>query len=220
MRSVLVLLFQNLRLSMRSRAALADFFVVPTVTYRLLFVLVILGHERRRVVHVGVTAHPTAWTAQQLREAFPEDTAPRFLIHDRDTAFAELSRTAPGMAIEEVITACRSPWQNAYAERLIGSIRREWLDHVIILSETGLRGIFTMYVTYYHEARTHLSLQKDTPWPRAVAPPVLGSVGRSAGRRSPSPQRPSRRVGTRGHVLTRGSLRDPCVERLLHSRTL
>ena len=120
--------------------AAADFFVVPTATCRLLFVLVILAHERRRVVHVAVTAHPTAaWTAQQLREAFPCDHAPRYLIHDRDSAFHAWRTTAEAMGIEEVLTAPRSPWQNAYAERLIGSIRRECLDHVIIANERGLR---------------------------------------------------------------------------------
>jgi putative transposase len=112
----------------------ADFFVVPTVTYRLLFVLVILAHDRRRIVHVPVTAHPTAaWTAQQLREAFPEDTAPRDLVHDRDRAFAALAGSVNGMGIEAIQTAPRLPWQNAYAERVIGSIRRECLDHVIVL---------------------------------------------------------------------------------------
>ena len=99
--------------------AAADFFVVPTVTYRLLFVLVILAHRRRGVVHVGVTAHPiTAWTAQQLPEAFPEDAAPRYLLHDRDHAFAALTATATGTGIQEIRTAPRSPWQNAYAERI------------------------------------------------------------------------------------------------------
>jgi putative transposase len=102
-----------------------DFFVVPTATYRLLFVLVILARRRRRVVHVAVTAHPTAaWTAQQLREAFPGDEVPRYLICDRHRAFAEVGPTATGMGIHEVLTAPRSPWQNAYAERVIGSIRR------------------------------------------------------------------------------------------------
>ena len=110
----------------------ADFFVVPTATYRLLFVLVILAHDRRRIVHVAVTAHPTAaWTAQQLREAFPEDAVPRYLVHDRDHAFAAVATTARGMGIEEIRTAPRSPWQNAYAERVIGSIRRECLDEAL-----------------------------------------------------------------------------------------
>jgi len=113
----------------------ADFFVVPTVTCRLLFVLVLLAHERRRIVHVGVTAHPTAaWTAQQFREAFPYDQAPRYLIHDRDLAFQTVTATATAMGIEEVRTAPRSPWQNAYVERFIGSVRRECLDHVIVFN--------------------------------------------------------------------------------------
>jgi transposase InsO family protein len=155
----------------------ADFLVVPTATYRLLFVLVILAHHRRRVVHVGVTAHPTAeWTAQQLREAFPEDAAPRYLIRDRDDAFAGLEPTASAMGIQEVLTAPRSPWQNAYAERLIGSVRRECLDHVSVWSETGLRRILTSYIAYYHESRTHLALAKDSPQPRPVVPSALGVV--------------------------------------------
>jgi transposase InsO family protein len=122
--------------------AAADFFVVPSATYRLLFVLVILAHERRRVVHVAVTRHPTAaWTAQQLREAFPWDQMPRYLLHDRDLAFQSLIGTAKAMGINDVRTAPRSPWQNAYVERFIGSIRRECLDHVIVLNAAGLRTI-------------------------------------------------------------------------------
>jgi transposase InsO family protein len=155
----------------------ADFFVVRTVTYRLLFVLVVLAHQRRRVVHVAVTAHPSAlWTAQQLREAFPEDAAPRYLIHDRDHAFAALATTASGMGIQEVRTACRSPWQNAYAERVIGSIRHECLDHVIVVNEAGLSRVLNRYLAYYHQSRTHLSLAKDSPDPRPISPPTLGPV--------------------------------------------
>jgi putative transposase len=154
-----------------------DFFVVPAVTYRLLFVLVILAHDRRRIVYVAVTAHPrAAWTAQQLREAFPEDTAPRYLVHDRDHAFAALAGTANGMGIEEIQTAPRSPWQNAYAERVIGSIRRECLDHVTVLNEVGLSRIVTQYLAYYHQSRTHLSLAKDSPQPRTIAPPAHGPI--------------------------------------------
>ncbi len=120
----------------------ADFFVVPTATCRLLFVLVILAHDRRRVVHTAVTAHPTAaWTAQQFREAFPWDQVPRYLVRDRDRAFQAVKATAEAMGIEEMLTAPRSPWQNAYAERFIGSVRRECLDHVIVLSAAGLRKI-------------------------------------------------------------------------------
>jgi transposase InsO family protein len=147
------------------------------VTYRLLFVLVILAHHRRRIIHVAVTAHPTAaWTAQQLREAFPEDAVPRYLVHDRDHAFAALAPTATGMGIQEIHTAPRSSWQNAFAERVIGSIRRECLDHVLVMSEAGLSRIVMRYLTYYHEARTHLSLAKDSPNPRTVAPPATGQI--------------------------------------------
>jgi putative transposase len=153
----------------------ADFFVVPTATCRLLFVLVLLAHERRRIVHVAVTPHPTAaWTAQQLREAFPWDQAPRYLVHDRDLAFQALSATAKAMGIEDVRTAPRSPWQNAYVERLIGSMRRECLDHVIVLTARGLRTILHSYVAYYMNSRTHLSLGKDSPQSR----PVSAAVGR------------------------------------------
>ena len=155
----------------------ADFFVVPTATYRLLFVLVILAHDRRRLVHVAVTPHPTAaWTAQQFREAFPWDQAPRYLIHDRDHVFQAVSATAKAIGIEEVRTAPRSPWQNAYVERFIGSVRRECLDHVIVLTAAGLRSILKSYASYYTHSRTHLSLEKDSPEPRAVMPDGNGRV--------------------------------------------
>ena len=153
----------------------ADFFVVPSATCRLLFVLIVLAHDRRRIVHVAVTNHPTAaWTAQQLRDAFPWDQAPRFLLHDRDHAFDGVTATAIGM--DEVLTAPRSPWQNAYVERFIGSVRRECLDHVIILNAIGLRRILHAYVEYYTTTRTHLALDKDAPRPRAIAPPPAGRV--------------------------------------------
>jgi putative transposase len=153
--------------------AAADFFIVPTATCRLLFVLVILAHERRRVVHVAVTDHPTAlWTAQQLRHAFPWDEAPRYLVRDRDTTFNSCAATAAAMGIQEVVTAARSPWQNAYVERLIGSIRRECLDHVIVWNERGLRRVLNAYVNYHQRSRTHLSLHKDSPIPRPIVPPI------------------------------------------------
>jgi hypothetical protein len=142
----------------------ADLFVVPTVTFRLLFALVILAHDRRQIVHVAVTEHPTAaWTAQQLRNAFPENEAPRYLLHARDSVFAHVATTLEGMNIQEVRTAPRSPWQNAYAERVIGSIRRECLDHVIVVNTKGLHGVLTNYLAYYLRSRTHLALGKDTP---------------------------------------------------------
>src|SRR5438132_11816362 len=157
--------------------AAADFFVVPTATCRMLFVLVILAHERRRIVHVAVTAHPTAaWTAQQLREAFPWNESPRYLVHDRDTAFEGWATTARAIGIDEVITAAHSPWQNAYAERLIESIRRECLDHIIVANERGLRLVLRAYVDYYLKSRTHLALGKDAPLSRPVAPPGNGAI--------------------------------------------
>ncbi len=155
-----------------------DFFTVPTATFRVLFVLVVLAHDRRRVLHFNVTEHPTsAWTAQQIREAFPEDRAPRFLIRDRDMIYGEDYRQRVHvMKIEEVVTAAHSPWQNAYVERLIGSIRRECLDHCIVLGEIHLRTILRSYLDYYHRSRTHLSLVKDAPEPRAIQPPETGEV--------------------------------------------
>jgi putative transposase len=117
-----------------SQIASVDFFTVPIATFRVLFVFVALAHDRRRIVHVNVSAHPTAaWTAQQLREAWPWDTAPRFVIQDRDTIYGlDLRRSALAMGIKDVPTAPRSPWQNPFVERVIGSLRRECLDHVIV----------------------------------------------------------------------------------------
>jgi putative transposase len=155
----------------------ADFFVVPSATGWLLFVLVILAHARRRVVHVALTEHPTAeWTGQQLREPFPWDQAPRYLLRDRDRAFAGWANTAKATGIEEVLTAPRSPWQNAYVERFIGSARRECLDHVIVFSTTGLQRLMHLYCRYYEHSRTHLSLDKDAPIPRPIAPPSTGRI--------------------------------------------
>jgi len=155
-----------------------DFFTVPTARLRVLFVLVVLAHHRRRVVHFNVTEHPTAaWTAQQIVEAFPNDTAPAYLLRDRDTVYGEPFRhRVKGMRITEVLTASRSPWQNPLAERLIGSVRRECLDHLVVLGERHLRRILTAYFAYYHRARTHLSLDKDTPDGRPIEPPEAGVV--------------------------------------------
>lgn len=144
----------------------------------MLFVFVVLSHDRRSIVHLNVTAHPTAtWTAQQIREAWPWDTAPRFVIRDRDTIYGSaLRRAAQAMGIEDVLTAFRSPWQNPFVERVIGSIRRECLDHVIVWNERSLRRHLRQYLAYYHEWRTHLSLDKDAPVPRAVQPPTCGPI--------------------------------------------
>ena len=161
-----------------SQLASVDFFTVPTATFRVLFVFVVLSHDRRRIVHLNVTAHPTpAWTAQQLREAWPWDTAPRFVIRDRDGIYGpELQNVTQAMDIVEVLTAPRSPWQNPFVERVIGSLRRECLDHVIVWNERSLRHHLQQYLTYYHEWRTHLSLDKDAPLPRAVQPPTCGTI--------------------------------------------
>jgi putative transposase len=147
-----------------------DFFTVPTLTGRVFFVLVLLAHERRRILHVAITEHPTAsWTAQQLIEAFPDDSAPRWLVRDRDSIYSEaFGRRMAGMGITEVVCAPSSPWQNPYAERLIGSIRRECLNHLIVLNERHLRRVLSSYLIYYHRSRTHLSLDKDAPTPRSA----------------------------------------------------
>ena len=156
----------------------ADFFVVPTITFQLLFVFVILDHDRRRPIHFAVTSNPTAeWTARQLLQAFPWDHAPRYLLLDRDSIYGEkFCETAKWMGIREVLTAPRSPWQNAYKERLIGSIRRECLDHVLVFREAGLRQTLKQYFAYYESCRTHLALKKDAPVGRPVEPPSFGEV--------------------------------------------
>ena len=161
-----------------SQLASCDFFTGPTATFRVLFVFVVLSHDRRRIVHINVTAHPTAvWTAQQLREAWPWDTAPRFLIRDRDTIYtSDLRRTVQAMGVEEVLTAPRSPWQNPFVERVIGSLRRECVDHLIVWNERSLQRHLQQYLAYYHEWRTHLSLDKDAPVPRAEQAPAGGAI--------------------------------------------
>ncbi len=155
-----------------------DFFTVPTARLRVLFVLVVLAHHRRRVVHFNVTEHPTAhWTAQQIVDAFPDDSAPSYLLRDRDQVYGEQFRhRVKGMRIQEVLTAPHSPWQNPFAERLIGSIRRECLNHVLVLGESHLRRILARYFSYYHRARTHLALDKDAPDVRSVELPEAGRI--------------------------------------------
>jgi hypothetical protein len=155
-----------------------DFFTVPTARLRVLFVLVLLAHHRRRVVHFNVTEHPTAaWTAQQIVDAFPDESAPAYLLCDRDQVYGRQFRhRVKGMGVAEVLTTPQSPWQNPFADRLIGSIRRECLDHVVVLGERHLRRILTRYFAYYHRTRTHLSLEKDAPDGRPIEPPSLGAV--------------------------------------------
>ena len=148
-----------------------DFFTVPTATFRVLYVFLVLRHDRRRILHVNVTLHPTSsWTAQQIIEAFPFETAPGSVLRDRDSIYGgSFRRCVAGMGIKEVLIAPRAPWQNPYVERVIGSVRRECLDHVIILNERHLRRLLSGYLDYYHGSRTHLSLVKDSPNPRPVS---------------------------------------------------
>lgn len=179
---------QGWRTFLRNHAdgiAAMDLFVVPTISFRLLYGLLILWHDRRRLVWLGATAHPTAeWIAQQLVEACGWDEAPRYLVRDRDRSYgAVFVRRVRAMGIRDRPISPRSPWQNGHAERLIGSIRRECVDHVIVLGERHLRHLLRSYLDYYNETRTHLSLDKDAPISRAVEAvgrivgfPVLGGL--------------------------------------------
>jgi transposase InsO family protein len=155
-----------------------DFFTVPTATFRVLFGFLVLSHDRRRILHFNVTEHPTAeWTAQQLVDAFPWETAPKYLVRDRDAVFGpDFRERIRRLGIEDTPIAPRSPWQSPYVERLIGSIRRECLDHVIVLNEKHLLRILRSYVDYYHRARTHLGLKKQCPLHRPVQSPPMGEV--------------------------------------------
>jgi transposase InsO family protein len=155
-----------------------DFFTVPTIRFQVLYVFLVLAHDRRRIAHFNVTAHPTAeWTAQQLREAFPFEQIPRYLLRDRDCIFGGAFRKhVNAMGIKEVLSAPRSPWQRAYVERVIGTIRRECLDHVIVFNEASLHRHVKSFMAYYHESRTHLSLAKDAPQSRPVQGPEVGRI--------------------------------------------
>jgi len=154
-----------------------DFFTVPTATFRVLFVFLVLSQDRRRVLHFNVTDHASEeWTAQQIREAFPWE-APKYLRRDRDAIFGgAVVALMKSMGIEAVVAAPRSPWQNPYVERLIGSIRRECLEHVMVWNETSLRRILRSYFPYYEKSRTQLALAKDAPEPRAVDEPENGRI--------------------------------------------
>jgi transposase InsO family protein len=155
-----------------------DFFVVPTIRVRVLFVFLVLAHDRRRVLHFNVTAHPTAeWTADQILQAFPWNTAPRYLLRDRDSIYGNsFRRRVSSMEINEVLTAPRSPWQSPYIERLIGSVRRECLDHIVVINEESLRATLRSYFSYYHDSRCHLALNKDSPEAREVQSPEKGRI--------------------------------------------
>lgn len=142
-----------------------DFFTVPTLTFGVLYCFFVIAHDRRRILHFNVTRHPTgAWVSQQLREAFPYDSAPRYLIHDRDSIFnGEVIETVKMLGAKSVRISFKSPWQNGVAERFVGNCRRDLLDHVIVLNEHHLKRLMNEYVHYYHGDRTHLGLSKETP---------------------------------------------------------
>jgi len=150
--------------------AAIDLCVVPTLTFDCLFAFLVLGHGRRQLLWFAVTRHPTAeWLAQQIVEAFPWGTAPTYLVRDNDRAYGQaFTRRLRTMGIRDRPISPRSPWQNAYVERLIGTLRRECLDHVLIYGERHLRRILILYSLYYNETRTHLGLGKDTPLRRSV----------------------------------------------------
>src|SRR5215510_6785721 len=167
--------FQSWRTFLKNHAAQlvsVDFFTVPTALFQVLFVFIVIQHDRRRLVHFNVTAHPTAeWTARQIVEAFPFHTAPKYSLRDRDKIYGEAFRHQVAvMNIKEVLGAPKSPWQRAYVERVIGSIPRECLDHVIVLSEESLRRTLRSYFSYYHRSRLHLSLERDSPESRPYNP--------------------------------------------------
>jgi hypothetical protein len=165
--------------------AAIDLFVIPTMSFRLLFGLLILRHDRRDIVWLGVTAHPTAeWIARQLTEAFGWETVPQYLLRDRDQAYGDaFIERVRAMGIRDRPVAARSPWQNGHCERAIGSIRRDCLDHVVVFGERHLRHLLQCYADYYNQSRTHLSLSKDAPAGRQIQSvgriqptPVLGGL--------------------------------------------
>jgi len=158
--------------------AAIDFFTVHTATFKTLYVFLILSLDRRRIIHFNVTATPSAaWTSLQITQAFPFDTAPRYLIRDRDGIYGyRVSSTLAALGIEPNVTAPRSPWQNGYCERVIGTIGRECLDHVIVLGERHLRRVLKEYLVYYHGSRTHLGLEKDAPVSRSIQGQDIGPV--------------------------------------------
>ena len=152
--------------------------MVPAVTGRLLYLLVVRRHERRKIIHFNITEAPTTeWTAQQVINAFPYETAPKYLVRDRDLIYGSaFVRRVDGMGIKQKLIAPRSPWQSHYVERLVGSIRRECLDRIIVFNERQLRRPLESYFDYYHKIRPHRSLTRDGPIPRPVEAPTIGKV--------------------------------------------
>ena len=191
-----------------------DLFVVPTIAFRQLFAFLVLGHRRRQLLWFAVTENPTAeWLARQITEAFPWDTAPKYLIRDNDRAFGGAFKArVRAMGIRDRPTSFRSPWQNGYAERLIGSARRECTDHLIVFNAEHLRRILAKYAVYYNEMRTHVSLGKDAPCTRPierfgdiVAHPILGGLHHRYARGGIEP--PTLRFSVALYVLKEQSLR-------------
>ena len=159
------------RANHREAIAAMDFFTVPSLTFGALYCFFVISHDRRRILHCNVTRHPTsAWVSQQLRETFPYDSSPRYLIFDRAANFGgEVVGSIRSFGIQPKQTSFRSPWQNGVAERFVGSCRRDLLDHVIALNERHLQRLMDEYIRYYHHDRTHLGLEKQTPSERAIA---------------------------------------------------
>jgi hypothetical protein len=155
-----------------------DYFSVHTINFKILHVLVFLSHQRRKIIHFNVTQNPTSeWAAQQLRNALHDSDIPKYLIRDRDCRFGNLFKSnVSAFGINEIVTTYRSPWQNGYVERVIGSIRRKFLDYVIVLNENHLRRLFKEYFHYYKYQRTHLGLDKDSPESRPIQ--VIGKIGK------------------------------------------
>lgn len=155
----------------REAIAAMDFFTVPTLTFGVLYCFFVIAHDRRRILHCNVTRHPTsAWVVQQLCEAFPYDSAPKFLIFDRGANFnGEVIVTVKSFGVQPKRTSFRSPWQNGVAERWVGNCRRDLLDNVIVLNQWHLKRLMNEYVSYYHDDRTHLALEKRTPAGREAA---------------------------------------------------
>jgi transposase InsO family protein len=163
----------------REAIAAMDFFTVPTLTFGVLYCFLVIGHDRRKILHCNVTCQPNAlWIVLQMREAWEFEPPPRFLIFDRDTKFSadDVISAVKQNGTEPVRTSFRSPWQNGIAERWVGSVRRDLLDHVIVLNRRHLRRLLKEYVHYYHEDRTHLGLGKDTPAGRVTAPPSANKI--------------------------------------------
>ena len=173
----------------REVIAAMDFLTVPTISFGMIYCFFVISHDRRRILHCNVTKHPTsAWVTQQLREAFPDEPASRYLIFDHGSQFnEEVVETIKSFGITPKRTSFQSPWQNGVAERFVGSCRRDILDHVIVLNERHLKRLMTEYIRYFHEDRTHLGLEKQTPDRRAsqdssgtscrvVAMPRLGGL--------------------------------------------